>query len=323
MIKIIAECCQNHGGNYDLLKAMVESAVKSGATHVKMQTIFANNVTFRPQFEEGLEFMGSRLAIKRPYLNEVKRLKSLEINWDKHSKFIDVVKSFGVVPLTTCFTHDTLDKISQIGFREIKIASYDCGSHPLIKRLKSKFDHIYVSTGASFDDEIKITAEILAHDSFSLLHCITKYPLEPIDANLNRIHFLQSLCKNVGYSDHSDHDNTRSMAMMVAIYLGAKVVEAHFTTKEKSSTKDGKVSVNPYQLKKIADFSKLSKEDQLLILDNEYHDWKVTLGSERRQLSTDELMNRSYYRGRFSSPRSAYLDPYFQANIMNWEQWTA
>ena len=323
MVKIIAECCQNHGGDYDLLKKMVESAVKSGATHVKMQTIFANNITFRPQFEEGYELSGSRLAIRRPYLNEFNRLKELEIDWISHSKFIDIVKSFGATPLTTCFTHDTLEKITQVGFQEIKIASYDCGSHSLIERLKSKFDHIYVSTGASFDDEIRLTAKILSKENFSMLHCITKYPLEPIDAHLNRLNFLGSICKNVGYSDHSNHDTSKSMAMLVAIYLGAKVVEAHFTTKEKSLTKDGKVSVNPSQLKRIVDFSKLSKGDQLEVLDKEFSNWTATLGSENRQLSTDELLNRSYYRGRFSSPRQTYTDPYHQTNIMNWEQWPA
>ena len=54
MAKLIAEFCQNHNGDFDLLTKMVVAAAESGATHGKMQTIFANTVTYRPQFENGL-----------------------------------------------------------------------------------------------------------------------------------------------------------------------------------------------------------------------------------------------------------------------------
>ena len=42
MAKLIAEFCQNHNGDFDLLTKMVVAAAESGATHGKMQTIFAN-----------------------------------------------------------------------------------------------------------------------------------------------------------------------------------------------------------------------------------------------------------------------------------------
>ena len=42
-----------------------------------------------------------------------------------------------------------------MGFKEIKVASYDCASPYLLKSLKEEFDHIYVSTGATFDTEVK------------------------------------------------------------------------------------------------------------------------------------------------------------------------
>ena len=66
MARIIAEFCQNHNGDFDLLKKMIEEAAKAGATHGKMQTIFADTVTYRPQFEEGLIQNGIIKSIKRP-----------------------------------------------------------------------------------------------------------------------------------------------------------------------------------------------------------------------------------------------------------------
>ena len=41
-------------------------------------------------------------------------------------------------------------------FKEVKISSFDCASHRLIKEISSKnFDHVIVSTGATFNREIQ------------------------------------------------------------------------------------------------------------------------------------------------------------------------
>ena len=40
MIKLIAEFCQNHNGDFELLKEMISQAADAGATHGKMQSIF-------------------------------------------------------------------------------------------------------------------------------------------------------------------------------------------------------------------------------------------------------------------------------------------
>ena len=62
-MKFIAELCQNHCGDLDTLLSMVESAA-TGATHIKMQHIYVKNLTFRPQFEEGLKNKHEIHAIK-------------------------------------------------------------------------------------------------------------------------------------------------------------------------------------------------------------------------------------------------------------------
>ena len=53
MAKIITELCQNHNGDFAVLEKMVESVAKTGATHIKIQNIYADNLTFRSQFENG------------------------------------------------------------------------------------------------------------------------------------------------------------------------------------------------------------------------------------------------------------------------------
>ena len=43
-MKIIAELCQNHNGNFDIVKKMVSESAEAGATHIKLQTIYAENL---------------------------------------------------------------------------------------------------------------------------------------------------------------------------------------------------------------------------------------------------------------------------------------
>ena len=68
-MKIIAEFCQNHNGSYSTLEKMVMNAKKSGATHGKIQNIFAKNLTFRPQFEQGLKIGNNILPVSSSSLN--------------------------------------------------------------------------------------------------------------------------------------------------------------------------------------------------------------------------------------------------------------
>jgi|APSaa5957512535_1039671.scaffolds.fasta_scaffold31746_2 N,N'-diacetyllegionaminate synthase len=303
MIKIIAEFCQNHNGDFDLLKKMVEAAAAAGATHGKMQTIYADTVTYRPQFEDGLTQNGVIKAIKRPYKEEVDRLSGLEISEKETVNFIKICKENGLTPMTTCFTRSHVKNLSELGFRSIKVASYDCASFPLLRELKNKFDEIVVSTGATYDDEVIHAANILSDVNYSFLHCVTLYPTPLNDMHMARMEWLKQFTPSVGYSDHSLVSETKLIASKAALALGAELIERHFTLLNQNESRDGPVSINQGQLKELVDFSKLDINDRLERLNIESPNWRVVIGEKNRVLSDAELLNRDYYRGRFSSPR--------------------
>ena len=318
MSKLIAEFCQNHNGNFDLLKRMISASSEAGATHGKMQTIFADTVAFRPQFEEGLIQDGVIKSIKRPFLDEYKRLKSLEISSENTEKFIQICKENQLIPMTTCFVREHLSHLADLGFNSIKVASYDCSSFPLLKELVGNFDEIIVSTGATFDDEVIHAAEILKDSNFSFLHCVTLYPTPLNQMHMARMDWLRNFTSSVGYSDHSLVSKTGLLASKAALTLGADIIERHFTILPHEETRDGPVSINQAQLEELADFAKLSSTDRLIKMDNDYPNWKIVLGDKERSLSDNELLNRDYYRGRFASSR---IDSSFgNRMIYNWEE---
>ena len=302
-INIIAEFCQNHNGDYEILREMIHQAADAGATYGKIQTIFADDLTYRKKFEKGKIINDKVSVIKRPYMPEYDRLKTLELDYKQHYMFIEDCNKYGIKPLTTAFTRGSMNRIIDLKWDTVKVASYDCGSHQLIEDLSKHFKHLIISTGASYDEEIIKTAEIMKRKNqmFTLLHCVTIYPTPLKTINLKRIDWLKQFTKSVGFSDHTLVERDGIKAALAAIYMGAKFIERHFTILPPNQTKDGAVSINSKHIKKLVKFSKLKHEDQKEYLVEKFPEWELMLGDGKLNLSHEELLNRDYYRGRFAT----------------------
>lgn len=317
-LEFIAELCQNHLGKRTLLDKMVNECAENGADIIKVQNIFAKNLTFRPRFENGLSIGKKVYSIKRPYKPEFKRLKNLELSVKDNEYFIKLCEKVGVIPMTTCFTREHVKILRDIGYTKIKIASYDCSSFQLLKEVNKEFKKVYVSTGATFDHEISLANRIIDKNKLNFLHCVTIYPTPHQQLHLSRINFLKKYTKNVGFSDHSKADENKNFASSAAIFYGAKIIERHITVLESDQTKDGPVSILPKDISVIKSFSKLSRSDQKDFLTREYKcNFKTIYGLPKRNLSNAELLNRDYYKGRFASINRSKLGP---SHIYNWEE---
>lgn len=315
-VTVIAELCQNHKGDIKLVEEMVHAASESGADIAKIQSIDSSDLTHRKKFDDGLIENGEIKVIKRPYKNEYERLKLLDLNKSHHLKFIEICEKYNIKPMTTIFNLSKIKYVKDCDFKYVKLASYDCGSHYLIKEiLKRNFDKIVISSGASYDNEIEKTCHLMRdHKDFSLLHCVTIYPTPLEEAHLNRIRYLKTLTKNVGISDHSDPEKTGYKLCVGAVNLGANIVEKHFTILGKDQTKDGPVSVNQKQLKELVEIVNLDDEDRNNYIKLNIPEYEKMLGKEKRELSKVELLNRDYYRGRFSSKNKK------NEIVYNWEE---
>ncbi len=307
MPKIIVEVCQNHNGDRILLRDMIHAAKENGADIIKGQVIFSEDVTPRERFDEGhVEANGVRKTIKRPTSAERERLAGLDLTEDDYRFFVDEVNKVGAIPMMTVFSRNRVPLAARLPWKGetfTKVASYDCASKPLIADLSNHFDTLIVSTGATFDEEIKDTAEMLKEKNkkFALLHCVTNYPNTLAMANLNRINWLRQFTQEVGWSDHTLVSRDGIKASKVALMLGADYIERHFTILASDKTKDGPISITPALLRELADFAKLSKEEQKTIVVKEIPDWEMMLGHAQREMTHTEMLNRDYYRGRFAS----------------------
>ena len=277
-MKIIAEMCQNHNGDMDLLETMVVEAAKNGADICKIQTIEAKHLIYWKEFEDF-----------RPYEKEYERLKSLELSIDDEKKFVAICRQNKVEPMTTIFEHRGFKRFNDVGYKLMKISGY--GAQKVLPTIKHfNFEHLYISTSSMTYREIEwLTKQLklnLPYRNYTLLNCTCVYPTPLEKLNLQNIEFYRKHfgIKNVGLSDHTNPYEDNLLSSKLAIYQGIDVLERHFTILGKDETRDGKVSITPDMLSELKRFSLLAPQDQY----NEINEFDET-----------QKFNHHYYRNRF------------------------
>lgn len=306
---IIAECCQNHNGSRDVLKRQIHLAAENGADYVKMQSIRSSELTHRVRFDSG----ENGACICRPYDKELERLQKLDLTLDDELWFVDECLRAGVASMTTCFTRATCNEVKSLGYEAVKVASYDCASFPLLRDLASNWKKVFVSTGATYDNEIAKAATLLSSTELTLLHCVTIYPTPMAELNLKKMLWLRSHGVRIGFSDHTLVNRDGIWGSKIALALGADCIERHFTVLDVDKSKDGPVSITPAMLAELRRFADLPRVQRMAEIQAQYPTWEATLGSASRPLSTEELRNRDYYRGRFASRIAGEV-------VYNWEE---
>ena len=131
--------------------------------------------------------------------------------------------------------------------------------------------------------------------------------------NLERLSYLQQYSPSVGLSNHSLASQDGIKADLVAIHLGAKVIERHFTVLPEHQTRDGKVSITKDHLAEMVYFSKLDHDSRKSYLSEHIPDYSMMIGTAQRPLSDTELLNRAYYREDFCNKDQD------GGQIYNWE----
>jgi sialic acid synthase SpsE len=315
-VNIIAEFCQNHNGDVEVLNRMILEAKESGASHAKIQGLYSSELTKRPEFEAENQKEGSLL---RPYQAEVDRLSKLDLTLESETNFVEACKQAGIIPMTTVFTHLGLERALKAGFKNFKIASYDCASRALISRILPHADELVISTGATKWSEIEMTSKLVSkekkpHTKIAFLHARTIYPTPLAKMNMSRMLFLRYLGWETGLSDHSRPEVDGLISSKLAIHLGASYVERHFTVLARTETRDGPVSITPRELQELDEFSKKDSQTRHLELSTIKDLAKISFGQSELEIDAVEALNAKYYRGRVASWQGS-------KQVYSWETW--
>lgn len=248
---VIAEAGVHHRNDVKLAVRYIEAAHKAGADAIKFQTYSADRLATRwaPLYWSGDERDGTSGRTQHDVFAE----RSL-LSEEDYRRLAEHANASGITFLSTPFDGDAANMLHRLEVPAFKIASADITHLPLLRRIASFAKPILLSTGASTMEEVADAVGILrdAEVPFALLHCSLSYPTRIADANLRRLEMLSELFPGavLGYSDHTLPEET-GLACPVAVALGARVIEKHFTLDRTLSEDDHYHSVDPRGLERL------------------------------------------------------------------------
>jgi sialic acid synthase len=241
---VIAEIGNNHQGDLETALKMIKVAASCGVNAVKFQK--RDNKT-----------LYTKAFYNKPYDNE----NSYGATYGEHREFLEFghheyvelkkcAEENNIEFMCTAFDFKSVEFLENLGLESYKVASADVINTPLLEYIAKLGKPMFVSTGASTLDEVKMAYEtVLKHnDKLCLLHCIAGYPTEYHDLNMKTIKVLKKEFPEaiIGYSGH---DNG-ILAGVIAYMLGAVVLEKHFTLNRAWKGTDHKFSLEPEGLRK-------------------------------------------------------------------------
>ena len=244
---VIAEGGVNHNSNLDLALKLIDAAADAGADAIKFQTWRAEQLVTKAG--KMAEYQKRNTGKEE---SQFDMLKKLELKEGWYPQLFQRAKEKGIILLSTPHGgFEAIDFMEQYNFPAFKIASGDITNLPFLEYAARKGKPMLVSTGMSTMEEIKEAVDTIkqtGNDQILVFHCTTDYPLAPENINLKA---MQTLMKEldvlVGYSDHTIGDQ----AAIIAVTLGACMIEKHFTLDRTMQGPDHIASTEPKEFKEM------------------------------------------------------------------------
>ena len=247
---IIGEIGQNHNGSVDIAKLLTELVarpIKEDDFGIDLQPINAVKLTKRDLSEEL-----SSSQMNRPYDNPNSFGKTygahrqfLELSDEAHFEVYKYAKSLGLDFVETLCAKGCLSMLRLFTPDRLKVASRDLTNLPLLEALAETRIPIILSTGMAGKKELDDALAVITkyHNDIAILHCVSQYPTEPDNLNLLTIRYLQKHYGQytIGFSDHT----IGIAAPIVAVGMGAKIIEKHITIDRGMKGTDQKGSLGP------------------------------------------------------------------------------
>lgn len=221
-VYIIAEMSANHGGSIENAYRIIEEAAKAGADCVKIQTYTADTLTINCNKPDFLIHGG--LWDGNTYYD---LYNDAFTPWEWQGDLKKKCEEVGVDFLSTPFDKTAVDFLERIEVEFYKIASFELVDIPLIEYAASKGKPMIMSCGMASVEEIQEAVDACrrqGNNQIVLLKCCSQYPAKYEDMNISVIpDMIERFGVDVGLSDHS----FGSLAPVVAVSMGAKVIEKH------------------------------------------------------------------------------------------------
>jgi sialic acid synthase SpsE len=207
------------------------------------QIVRFNNVraSIKLQFRDVDSFIHKNY-IDRSDIRYIKKTLDTKMSKDDMNILVTAIRKSGCIPMTTPFDEASVDFGVDVGIQIFKIASSDLNDWPLIEKISKTKKPVIVSTGGSSLKDLDDLVTFFENRNIPLAinHCVSLYPSEDSNVELNQIDFLKGRYPNhtIGLSTHEYH--SWDYSLMMAYAKGARTFERHVDIAD-----DG-IIVSPY-----------------------------------------------------------------------------
>lgn len=237
---IVAELSANHNGKKSIAIDTVKAAKRAGAGAIKLQTYTADTLTLNCHNDD-FKIKQGTLWDGRYFYDLYKEAYT---PWEWHEELFHVAREEGLICFSTPFDKTAVDFLEELNNPIYKIASFEITDVNLIEYAAKKMKPMVISTGIATLEDIQLavdTCRKVGNNDITLLKCTSSYPAPIDEANLMMI---PDLAKHFGVkSGLSDH-TIGSVSAIVAVTLGAVMIEKHFIIDRSIGGPDAAFSMN-------------------------------------------------------------------------------
>lgn len=221
----VLEVANNHWG--DINRGL--RIIKEFGTVVRYNEVRA---AIKLQFRDVETFIHKDF-LHRTDIRYIKKTLDTRLTRDELAQLTEGVRRMGCIRMATPFDDKSVELCIELGIEIIKVASSDITDWPLLEKIAKAHKPVMVSTGGSSLKEIDNMVTFFDNRNIPLAinHCVSLYPTEDSELQLNQIDFLKHRYPghSIGLSTHEYHDWTSSM--LIAYAKGARTFERHIDIK--------------------------------------------------------------------------------------------
>lgn len=247
---IVAEIGINHNGDLYNAKKMIDAAVRSGVDAVKFQKRTPELCVPPNQRSQMRETPWG-------YITYLDYRYKVEFGETEYREIDNYCRKMGITWFASVWDEPSVDFLEEFSPLCYKIPSASLTDHDLLHHMRKTGRPLILSTGMSTMEEIRQAVAVLGEDNLIICHATSTYPCEPEELNLQMIQSLrQTFSCPIGYSGHE----VGLVTSVVAVALGACLVERHITLDRALWGSDQAASVEPGGFDRLVKYIRVTEQ---------------------------------------------------------------
>ena len=246
---IIAEIGINHNGNLETAKEMILAAQETGADAVKFQKRTPKLCVPKDQWDIMRETPWG-------YISYIDYREKVEFGLEEYKTIDAFCRELGIDWFASVWDEGAIDFMENFNPVCYKVGSASLTDVAMLKKIRSTGRPIILSTGMSTLEQIETSLNAIGIENLALMHSTSAYPCDPLELNLRMIETLRNRYScPIGYSGHE----VGLITTVVAVSMGACMVERHFTLDRAMWGGDQSASVEPGGFRKLVKYIRVTE----------------------------------------------------------------